>query len=178
MLEKLTNEQRHERIWCGFTQIRVAWSFVAFCAWAVFLNWRELDKPIPRPDTIELAFYILFVVVYAPILWMVLRCFTERFVIGIATVHMAITVFSRFVPRLFVPSLFNPVTVSIHRAFLILWIIAFLFSLNMPVQAVRHPYVQIEEIPSSLGNRGLLILSAVIVTAIVFGALLYFGPLR
>ena len=178
MPEKLTNEQRHERFWCGFTHIRVAWAFVAFCAWSVFLNWRELDKPISRPDTIELAFYVLFVMVYAPILWMVLRCFTERLVIGIATVHMAITVFSRFVPSLFVPSLFNPVTVSIHRASLILWIIAFLLSLNMPVQAVRHPYVQLDIISSSVGNRRLLILCAVLVTGIVVGALLYFVPLR
>jgi hypothetical protein len=99
-------------------------------------------------------------------------------VIGIATVHMAITVFSRFVPSIFVPSLFNPVTVSIHRAFLILWIIAFLFSLNMPVQAVRHPYVQLDIIPSSVGNRKLLILCAVLVTGVVLGALLYFAPLR
>jgi hypothetical protein len=65
MPEKLTNEQRHERFWCGFTHIRVAWAFVAFCGWEVFLNWRELDKPISRPDTIELAFYVLFVMVYA-----------------------------------------------------------------------------------------------------------------
>src|ERR1700722_14003452 len=133
MPEKLTNEQRHERIWCGFTHIRVALAFVAFCGLAVFLNWRELDKPISRPNTSALVFYVLFAMGYAPIFWMVLRGFTERLVIGIATVHMAITVFSRFGP-----SLFNPVTMSIHRAFLILWIIACLFSLNMPVQAVRH----------------------------------------
>ena len=178
MPETLTNEQRHERFWCGFTHIRVAWAFVAFSGWAVFLNWRNLDKPISRPDTIELAFYVLFVMVYAPIFWMVLRCFTERLVIGIATVHMAITVFSRFVPSLIVPSLFNPVTVSIHWAFLILWTIAFLFSLNMPVQAVRHPYVQVDIISSSVGNRRLLILCAVLLTVIVLGALLYFFPLR
>ena len=178
MLEKLTNEQRHERFWCGFTHIRVAWLFVAFCAWAVFLNWRELNKPTPRPETIELAFYVLFILVYAPILWMVLRCFAERFVIGIATVHMAITVFSRLVPRLFVPSLFNPVTVSIHWVFLILWIIAFSLCLNMPIQAIRHPYIHIEETPSNVGNRRMLILSAVVVTAIVLGALLYFVPLQ
>jgi hypothetical protein len=99
-------------------------------------------------------------------------------VIGIATVHMVITVFTRFVPSLFLASLFNPVTVSIHRAFLILWIIAFLFSLNMPVQAVRYPYVQLDIISSSVGNQRLLILCAVLVTGIVLGALLYFVPLR
>jgi hypothetical protein len=176
MPEKLTNDQKHERSWCGFTHLRVAWVFVAFCGWAVFLNWRDLDKPLSRPDVIELLFYVLFVVVYAPILWMVLRCFTERFVIGIATVHMAITIFSWFVPSLFVSSLFNPITESIRRAFLALWIVAFLLSLNMPVQAVRNPYVELEKISSGAGNRRLLILCAVLVTGIVVGALLYFVP--
>ena len=178
MPEKLTNEQKHERFWCGFTHIRVAWVFVAFCVLEVFTNWRELGKPISRPDTIELAFYVLFVVVYVPIFWMVLRCFTERLVIGIATGHMAITIFSWFAPRFFVPSLFNPVTVTIRRAFLVLWIVAFLLSLNMPVQAVQHPYVQLEGIRASVGNRRLLILCAVLAIGILLGALLYFVPLR
>jgi hypothetical protein len=178
MPEKLTNEQKHERFWCSFTHIRVAWAFVAFSGWAVFLNWRELDKPISRPDTIELGFYVLFVLVYAPMLWMVLRCYTERLVIGIATVHMAITIFSWFAPKFFAPSLFNPVTVSIRRAFLVLWIVAFLLSLNMPVQAVQHPYVQLEGIRPSVGNRRLLILCAILAIGIVLGALLYFVPLR
>lgn len=178
MPENLTNAQKHERFWCGFKHIRVAWGFVVFCGWSVFLNWRGLDKPFSRPNPIELLFYLLIVVVYAPILWMVLRCFTERLVIGIAAVHMAIAVFSRFVPSLFAPSLFNPVTVLIRRTFLVLWIVAFLLSLNMPVQAVRHPYVQLEEISSSAGNQRLLILCVVLLSGIVLGALLYFVPLR
>ena len=178
MPEKLSNDQKHQRSWCAFTHIRIAWIFVGFCAVEVFLSWKSLDKPISRPSLVELPFYILIVLVYAPIFWMVLRCFTERFVIGIATVHMAIAVFSWFVPSLFAPSLFNPVTISIRRTFLVLWIVAFLLSLNMPVQAVRHPYVQLEEISSSAGNQGLLILCAVLLTGIVLGALLYFVPLR
>jgi hypothetical protein len=137
------------------------------------LSWRGLDKPISRPDVIELPFYILGVVVYAPLFWMILRCFTERLVIGIAMVDRAISVVSWFVP-----SLFNPVTVFVSRASFALWIVAFLLSLKMPVQSARHPYVQLEEIPSSVGNRRLLILCAVIVTAIVLGALIYFVPLR
>jgi hypothetical protein len=118
MPEKITNEQRHERFWCGFTHARVAWIFVAFCGWEVFLNWKGLDKPILPPKVVELPFYILIVVVYAPLFWMILRCFTERFVIGIATVHMAISVVSWFVPSLFVASLYNPVTVLVRRSFL------------------------------------------------------------
>jgi hypothetical protein len=178
MPEKLTNEQKHERFWCGFTHIRVAWFFVAFCAWAVFLNWKGLDKPLSRPSVVELPFYILSVVVYVPIFWTVLRCFTERFVLGIAAVHLAIAIVSWFAPSFFVDSLFNPITVLIRRAFFALWIVAFLLSLNMPIQSARHPYVQIENVPSSVGNRRLLILCAVMVTAIVLGALLYFVPLR
>src|SRR5579862_5681247 len=101
MPEKLTSAQKHGRFWCGFTHIRVAWVFVAFCGWSVFLNWRGLDKPFQRPEAIVLPFYVLILVVYVPILWMILRCFTERFVVGIAAGHMAIAVFSWFVPSLF-----------------------------------------------------------------------------
>jgi hypothetical protein len=140
MPKKLTSAQKHERFWCGFTHIRVAWVFVVCCGWSVFLSWRELDKPFSRPNVIEFPFYVLIAGVYAPILWMRLRCFAERLVIGIVAVRMAIAIFSWFVPRLFAPSLFNPATVLLRRTFLILWIVAFLLSLAMPIQAVRHPY--------------------------------------
>jgi hypothetical protein len=178
MPEKLTKEQQHERIWCGFTHIRVAWIFVAFCGLQVFMSWKDLDKPISRPDTIELAFYVLFVVVYVPLFWMILRCLTERFVIGIAAVDMAITVFSRFAPSLFVASLFNSVTVLVHRTFFALWIVAFLLSLNMPVQSMQHQYVNLKNLETRAENRGLLILGGVIATALRVGALLYFVPWR
>ena len=178
MTEKLSNEQRHERFWCAFTHIRVAWFFVAFCALQVFNSWRALDKPISRPHLTELPFNVLIILIYAPILWMVLRCFTERFVIGIATVHMAISVVSWFAPGLLVASLFNPATVLVRRVFFALWIVAFLLSLNMPLQSARHPYIELDKIPSGVGNRGLLILGGIMLTAIVLGALLYFIPLQ
>jgi hypothetical protein len=142
MAEKLSNEQKHQRSWCAFTHIRIAWIFVGFCAVEVFLSWKGLDKPISRPSPVELPFYILIVLVYAPIFWVVLRCFTERFVIGIATIHMAISVATWFAPRFFVASLYNPAPMLIRRTFFALWIVAFLLSLNMPVQSVRHPYVE------------------------------------
>ena len=178
MPEKLSNEQKHQRSWCAFTHIRIAWIFVGFCAVEVFLSWKGLNKPISRPNLVELPFYILIVLVYAPIFWMVLRCFAERFVIGIAAVHMAISIVSWFVPSLFVVSLYNPMTVLVRRTFFALWIVAFLLSLNMPIQSARHPYVELDKMPSGVGNRSLLILCAVMVTAIVLGALLYFVPLR
>jgi predicted ferric reductase len=99
-----------------------------------------LDKPFSRPNVIEVPFYVLIAAVYAPILWMVLRCFAERLVIVIVAVRMAIAIFSWFVPSLFAPSLFNPATVLLRRTFLVLWIVAFLLSLAMPIQAVWHPY--------------------------------------
>lgn len=172
-VRKLSNEQRHERFRCAFTHIRVAWVFVAYSAWAVFLSWKSLDKPISRPSLFELPFYILIVVVYAPIFWMVLRCFTERFVVGIATVQLAIAVVSWFLP-----TLLNPVTGLVRRAFLVLWSLAFVMSLNMPVQSVRYPHVEIETVDTRMRNRRFLTLCAAIATALLLGALLYFVPLR
>ena len=93
--------------------------------------------------------------------------------VGIATVHMAIAVVSWFLP-----TLLNPVAGLVRRAFFVLWGLAFLMSLNMPVQSVRHPYVEIEKVHARVQNRGLLILCAVIATALLFGVLLYFVPLR
>lgn len=173
MPEKLSSEQQHERIWCAFTHTRVAWFFVVFCGLEVFLSWKDLDKLSPRPSLVEIAFHILVVTVYAPIFWMVLRCFTERFVIAIAAVHTAITVISWFLP-----TLLNPVAGLFSRAFLVLWGLAFLLSLNMPIQSVRHPYIELEKNETKAGNQRLLILGAVCAIALVLGALLYFIPFR
>jgi hypothetical protein len=173
MPEKISNEQQHERSWCAFTHPRVAWFFVVFCGWEVFLSWKGLDKPSSRLSLVEIPFYILVVAVYAPMLWMVLRCFTERFVIAIATVHTAITVVSWFLP-----TLLNPVAGLFRKAFLVLWGLAFLMSLNMPIQSVRHPYIELEKVETKARNKGLLILGAVCAIALVLGALLYFIPLR
>src|ERR1700733_11657436 len=166
MAEKLSNEQKHQRIWCAFTHIRIAWIFVAYCAWEVFLNWRGLDKPISRPSPVELPFYILIVLIYAPIFWKVLRCFTGRFVIGIATVHMAMTVVSGFMP-----TLFDPVAGLVRRAFFVLWVLAFIMSLKMPVQSVRHPYVELEKIDTGAESRRFLMVWGLIATLLLLGAL-------
>ena len=173
MSEKLSNEQKHERLWCAFTHIRIAWIFVAYCAWEVFLGWKGLDKPISRPSHVELPFYVLIVLVYAPIFWKVLRCFTERFVIGIATLHMAITVFSGFMP-----TLLDPVAGLVRRAFFVPWVLAFITSLNMPIQSVRHPYVELENVDNRVETQRLLSVFGLIATLLLLGALMYFVPLR
>lgn len=173
MSGRLSNEERHERFWCAFTHVRVAWIFVVYCAWEVFLSWKGLDKPISRPSLVELPFYILIVVVYAPIFWMVLRCFAERFVVGIATVHMAVAI-----AFWFAPTFLNPVAGLVRRTFFVLWCLAFLMTLNMPVQSVRHPYVEIEKINTRVENRRLLNLCALAATMLLLGALLYFVRLR
>src|SRR5712691_4660322 len=164
MLEKISNEQRHERFWCAFTHIRVAWFFVVFCGLEVFLSWKGLNKPFSRPSLIEIPFYILVVAVYAPIFWMLLRCFTERFVIAIATVDTAITVVSWLQP-----TLLNAVAGLFRGAFLVLWGLAFLMSLNMPIQSVRHPYIELERVETKARNQRLLILGAVCAIALVLG---------
>ena len=173
MPEKLSNEQRHERFWCGFTHIRVAWFFVAFCALMVFSSWRALDKPISRPSITELPFYILMVAFYAPVFLMVFRCFSERFVVGIAAVHTAMAVVSWFVP-----TLFNSVTHLVGRVFFALWALAFLMTLNMPVQSIRNPYVQPEKGDTGMKKRNVLILFSIIVASLLLGALMYFIPSR
>ena len=131
MAERPSNEQRHERI-CAFNHVWVAWLFVTFCAWAVFVSWKSVDRPISPPTALELPFYILAVVVYTPAFFMILRCFQERFVISIAVVHTAMAVVSWFMP-----TLFNPVAHLLGRVFLVLWVLAFLMTLSMPVHALR-----------------------------------------
>jgi len=78
----------------------------------------------------------------------------------------------------FVPSLFNPVAALAGRVFLVLWVIAFLMSLNMVVQSVRNPYIEAENEDTAMETRGLLILGAVVVISLLLGALLYLVPLR
>jgi hypothetical protein len=164
---------KHERL-CAFTHPRVAWFFVALCALEVYSSWKALGRPISRPpDLFELLFYMLVVIVYAPIFLMIFRCFTERFVIAIATVHMAMAVVSWFAH-----GLFNPFTDLISWVFFALWITAPVLSLNMPIQAVRNPYVAPEGDERLRANKGLLILGAVIVTALLLSAALYWIPLR
>lgn len=171
MPEKLSKEQRHERFWCAFTHVRIAWVFVAFCALEAFTNWRELDKPISRPSLPELPFYILLLVVYAPIFLMIFRCFRERFVIGIGTAQTAMAVVSWFAP-----TLFSPLAYLIRWAFLVLWVLAFVLSLNMPVQAARNPYIAGEGAESLKPTKSWLIMGSVILILMVLGALLYFVP--
>jgi hypothetical protein len=173
MSAKLSNEQRHERL-CAFTHVRVAWFFVALCALQVYSSWKALGRPISRPASLfDLFFYVLVVVVYAPIFLMIFRCFSERFIIVIATVHIAMAVVSWFAT-----GLFGPFTDLISWAFFALWITALVLSLNMLIQAIRNPYVEPEGDERSRANKGLLILGAVIVIALLLGAALYWIPLR
>src|SRR5579859_2258888 len=103
MPDKISNEQQHKRFWCAFTHTRVALFFVVFCGWEVFLSWKGLDKPFSRASLFEIPFYILIVAVCAPIFWMIFRCFTERFVIAVGTVDLAIAVVSWLLPTLLNP---------------------------------------------------------------------------
>lgn len=175
MPEKLSSDQRHERSWCAFTHLRVAIAFLAFCVLELFLSWKELDKPFLRVSAFELPFYLLVLVVFAPMYMIVFRCFSERFVIGITTVHIAMPVIVWLVP-----TPFNPSSGLVGRAFLGLWVLALLMSLGMTVQSVRNPYIGLHNGDSAQAKRRLpmLIVYAIIVGALILGAFTYFLPLR
>jgi len=170
--EKIPPEQMHERLLCGFTHVRVAIGFVVFCGWILFLDWKNLDRPVSQPGLIDVLFYILVIAVYVPLLMRMFRCFSERFVIGLSSVHMAMAIVSHFVP-----GMFDPVEGLVGRIFLVLGVLAFLMSANMLVQAVRNPYVAPPggELPSS--RKGLLIVGAVLAITFLLGLLLYLVPL-
>jgi len=142
MPEKLSNAQKHERMYCAFTHRRIAWSFATLCALEFFVTWRGLDKPVLRDGLFELLYYILLIVVCALMLMRVLRCFSERFVVGVCTL-----VFAKAVVLWFAPTRFNPVMGLIERAFLVLWAIALVMSLNMLVRAVRNPHIGPDQLP-------------------------------
>jgi hypothetical protein len=173
MPAKLSNQLRHERL-CAFTHVRVAWFFVALCALEVYSSWKALGRPISPPASLfDLLFYVLVVVVYAPIFLMIFRCFSESFIIVIATVHIAMAVVSWFAP-----GLFDPYKNLIGWAFVALWITGLVLSLNMAVQAIRNPFMAPEGDEASSPKKGLLILGAVIVIAFIVGLTLYWIPSR
>src|SRR5262245_36315785 len=131
MAERLSKEQRHERYCCAFTHAKVAWFFVVFSGYEMFSSWRALDRPISAPKLFELPFYILVVVFYTPAFFQVLlRCFAERFVMGIGVLGIAMAAISWFLP-----GVFDPHAGFVSRCFLGLSLLAFLLSLRMLFQA-------------------------------------------
>jgi hypothetical protein len=170
--EKLSNEQRHERFWCAFTHVPVAWFFVALCAFEVFSSWRALEKPISGPNLFQLPFYILVVVFYTPVFFLVLRCFAERFVIGIAALHIAMAVLSWFVP-----GFLDPHAGLVGRIFLVMWVLAFLMSLSMPVQALRNPAITpVDDMPDTASKARFIWVLIFVVASLLLIALGYFIP--
>ena len=90
-----------------------------------------MENPISAPDLFQLPFYILVVVFYTPVFFLVLRCLAERFVIGIAALHIAVAVVSWFLP-----GFLDRHTGLVGRIFLALWVIGFLLSLRVRLPTV------------------------------------------
>ncbi len=169
--QRLFNEERHERL-CAFTHVKVGWFFVAYSVLNVFSSWRGLEKPILAPNLFELPFYVLVVVFYTPAFFLVFRCFTERFVIGIAPLHIAMAVVSWFVP-----GFFDPHARLVGRIFLVLWILAFLVSLSMPVRALRNPAIMpVDEIPEIASKAKFIWVAIIVISSLLIVALGYFVP--
>ena len=171
--ERLSKQQRHERYCCAFTHVKIAWFFVVFSGIEVFSSWRALGKPISAPKLFDLPFYILVVVFYTPaFFWVLLRCFAERFVMGISVLHMTMAVISSFLP-----GVFDPHAGLVSRSFLGLWLLAFLLSLRMPFQALRNPAITpADEIPEIAGKARFIWVAIIVITSFLRVALGYFAP--
>ncbi len=171
MAERLSKEQRHERYCCAFTHVKVAWFFVVFSGYELFLSWRALERPISTPSLFELPFYILVVVFYTPAFFQVLlRCFAERFVMGVAVLHIAMAATSWFLP-----GFFDPHTGLVSRSFLGLWLLAFLLSLRVPFQALRNP-APVDEMPEIASKARFIWVAIIVIASLLIVALGYFAP--
>jgi hypothetical protein len=169
MAHKQTKEEVHAHF-CAVRNWRTALLFAACCALLVIVSWKTTGKAPSKHSYFDIPFNVLTILILGR--WpVVFRCFRERFVLGLVLVSQVKWLVSWFVPTL-------GVAVLARQMFRVLWVLAFLMSLSMLVQSARNPYVEPEEGDTMKVKRGMLIMGAVIVTALLLSALLYFVPLR
>jgi hypothetical protein len=150
---------------------RVALVFAAFCVAETLTSWRGLGKIPVRHSLIELPVYLFIVVVYAKLI-AVFRCYRERFIVGIAMASLAIGLVAAYAP-----SVVGPFAHSVGLGQFVLYSLALAISLSMVLEAVRSPRVQAGNTHVLVPPR-LLALCALIITALLVGALWYFVPWR
>ena len=164
------NEEYHTRN-CAITNVRTSIIFVAFCAMEVFLSWRELGKVLPIYSQFNVLRDVFVIVACAQLLQMY-RCFQERFVVSLVILRYMIALVSAFMP-----TLINRAAGFLGVVDLALWVLALIVSLSMLVQSARNPHVKLEEGQTMTLKRRLLVLCAVVLGALLLGAMLYFVPL-
>ena len=132
-----------------------------------------MDKPISAPDLSHLPFYILVVVFYTPaFFWVLLRCFSERFLMSIGVLHIAMAAVSWFLPGFFDTNMR-----WISRSFLGLWLLAFLLTLRMPFHALRNPAIaDVDETPEIANRARFIWLAVILIVSFVIVVLGYFTP--
>jgi len=171
MTRTQSNDEYHRR-YCAISNARTALVLVLCLAAVVFVSWKGLRKPIQQVSVIELPLYILVAAIFVKCLG-VFRCFRERIIAGLAIASLSIGAIAGLVPVRV-----GPFSDLISYCKFGLWTLALLISLSMLMSSARRPDVRGEEGVTTSASRGLLVLSIVLATALILGALMYFVPLR
>lgn len=127
------DEGIHARI-CAVRNVRSAAFLVGFFTLEVFLSWRTLGTPFVEHNLYDLLFRIVLSIVFFPVLWKISRCVPERFILGIVMIRFVTGwVFE------YAPNLVDPFAGLIRQCNLVLWVLAFLTSINMLVSSLSRP---------------------------------------
>jgi FtsH-binding integral membrane protein len=132
MIQSRANEEAHAR-YCGVRSARIALCFVAVCVLMLYLNWRDLGKPYPRPSAYDLFWEVVSIACCYELL-MIFRCLRERVVVALGMLIATKVFVSRFVPMFR-----NEFAGPIRFIFLVLWVCALLTSLSMFVSSSSVP---------------------------------------
>lgn len=140
-------------------QLGIILVVVGFCALQVFESWKDLGRPLRAEGSLDLFFMALVAAAGLKLLT-IFRGPRERFLVGLTIAGIA-------------ASLFNPIARLARYVFFVLWILALLMGLSMLVWPPAPPRIK--------GGTGkikqrMLILAAVVISAIILGALIYFIP--
>jgi hypothetical protein len=132
-MSNLSDQEFHAQ-YCPGKNRKSALFLVAFFSVAAFVNWKALYKAPQHPDSIELLFVIIVVVMLVK--WLVnFTCFRERLIFGLIIVNMVTGEVEGFVPSIFS----QHETVSYGH--LALSLLGLLVSLTMFVQSARSSNV-------------------------------------
>jgi hypothetical protein len=170
MTQNRSNEEIHAR-YCALRNPRFALVLVVCFSVLAFVSWRDLHKPPPARDFIQLPFAILLVAISAKLL-AIFKCFRERLILGLAIASFVSAEISEFAP-----AIVRPFAGLVNSGDLAVSGLALLVSFTMLFQSVRNPHVETREGEARMIGRRLLILCAVIVAVLLLGAMLYFAPL-
>lgn len=138
---------------------------VAFCALQVFERWQDLNRPFAIESPLELFSMVLLVATCLTLLT-IFKGPRERFIVVVAMVVVLSGLAASFL---------NPIASLARHAILVLWFLALLMGLSMFVWPPQSPRI---EVKAGETKHRMLFLLAVVLGALVVGALIYFIPIR